>query len=114
MARAYAAVSVSSVNPGSTPAVAGRASLATNTPATRDRYVDLLRAFSTTTVVVGHWLIALIWWQNEKIGVHSYGELMKRRAERLPACAFPGVVRVLVMLFGRFEGPVPVAPGRMG
>ena len=32
--------------------------LARKTPATRNRYVDLLRAFSILVVVVGHWLMA--------------------------------------------------------
>jgi fucose 4-O-acetylase-like acetyltransferase len=45
--------------------------LASRTPATRDRYVDFLRAFSICTVVFGHWFIALIWWRNETIGVHN-------------------------------------------
>lgn len=45
--------------------------LAEKTPASRDRYVDFLRAFSIATVVFGHWLIALIWWRNEAIGVYN-------------------------------------------
>ena len=45
--------------------------LAEKTPATRDRYVDFLRAFSIATVVFGHWFIALIWWRNEAIGVYN-------------------------------------------
>jgi fucose 4-O-acetylase-like acetyltransferase len=32
------------------------------TPASRDRYVDFLRATSIMVVVVGHWTIALIFW----------------------------------------------------
>jgi hypothetical protein len=32
------------------------------TPATRDRYVDFLRAASIMVVVIGHWTIALIYW----------------------------------------------------
>jgi fucose 4-O-acetylase-like acetyltransferase len=34
------------------------------TPATRDRYVDFLRAASILVVVFGHWLIALIAWDH--------------------------------------------------
>ncbi|MCK8681519.1 acyltransferase family protein [Streptomyces lichenis] len=34
--------------------------LAANTPATRDRYVDLLRVASLATVVAGHWLMAAV------------------------------------------------------
>ena len=45
--------------------------LADGTPATRDRYVDFLRAFSIATVVIGHWFIALIWVHDERIGVHN-------------------------------------------
>ncbi|MDQ4095746.1 MAG: acyltransferase [Actinomycetota bacterium] len=45
--------------------------LAEKTPPDRDRYVDFLRAFSIATVVVGHWFIALIWVENERIGVYN-------------------------------------------
>jgi fucose 4-O-acetylase-like acetyltransferase len=38
--------------------------LAARTPATRDRYVDFLRALSILTVVVGHWMIMVIWRQD--------------------------------------------------
>ncbi|HEX6208987.1 MAG TPA: acyltransferase [Actinomycetota bacterium] len=38
--------------------------LADRTPATRDRVMDFLRAFSIVTVVLGHWLIAIIWWED--------------------------------------------------
>lgn len=34
------------------------------TPASRDRYVDFLRAASITVVVLGHWTIALISWND--------------------------------------------------
>ena len=40
----------------------GIADLAAATPASRDRYVDFLRALSILVVVVGHWTIALIFW----------------------------------------------------
>jgi fucose 4-O-acetylase-like acetyltransferase len=36
------------------------ASLAAATPASRDRYVDFLRAFSISVVVLGHWLMAAV------------------------------------------------------
>ena len=45
--------------------------IADATPASRDRYVDFLRAFSIVTVVLGHWFIALIHWENERIFVHN-------------------------------------------
>lgn len=35
--------------------------LAEQTPPSRNRYVDLLRAVSITAVVFGHWLIAAPW-----------------------------------------------------
>ena len=41
------------------------------TPATRDRYVDFLRALSIMAVVVGHWLIGVVYWQDGVIGSHS-------------------------------------------
>jgi len=41
------------------------------TPASRDRYVDFLRAFSIVVVVIGHWTIALIFWEDARIFVHN-------------------------------------------
>jgi fucose 4-O-acetylase-like acetyltransferase len=41
------------------------------TPVTRDRYMDFLRAFSITAVVVGHWTIGIIWWENGLIYLTS-------------------------------------------
>jgi peptidoglycan/LPS O-acetylase OafA/YrhL len=41
------------------------------TPSARDRYVDFLRALSIVIVVVGHWTIALIFWEESKIFVHN-------------------------------------------
>lgn len=38
--------------------------LARATPVTRDRYVDFLRAASIVAVVLGHWFIAIIHWEN--------------------------------------------------
>src|ERR1051325_10141826 len=40
----------------------GISDLAAATPASRDRYVDFLRALSILVVVAGHWTIALIFW----------------------------------------------------
>jgi len=45
--------------------------LAASTPATRDRGVDFLRAASILTVVIGHWFIGLIYWQDGVIGTRS-------------------------------------------
>jgi hypothetical protein len=36
------------------------------TPASRDRYVDFLRAFSIVVVVIGHWTIALIFREDQR------------------------------------------------
>jgi fucose 4-O-acetylase-like acetyltransferase len=43
--------------------VAKLRALADATPDGRDRYVDFLRAFSILTVVIGHWLIGVLWWR---------------------------------------------------
>jgi fucose 4-O-acetylase-like acetyltransferase len=45
--------------------------LVARTPADRDRYVDFLRAFSILVVVVGHWLIGVIYWDGGVIGTTS-------------------------------------------
>src|SRR5512143_473617 len=41
------------------------------TPASRDRVVDFLRAASIVAVVVGHWFIGLILWQDGIMRTHS-------------------------------------------
>lgn len=41
--------------------------IADATPASRDRYVDFLRAVSIMVVVLGHWLIAIIYWRNGEV-----------------------------------------------
>ena len=45
--------------------------IAAATPQARDRYVDFLRAFSIVTVVFGHWFIALIHWEDQRIFVNN-------------------------------------------
>ena len=45
--------------------------LARATPASRDRYVDFIRAFSIVAVVIGHWTIALIHWEGGRIFVDN-------------------------------------------
>jgi fucose 4-O-acetylase-like acetyltransferase len=46
--------------------------LADQTPASRDRYVDFLRAFSILVVVLGHWLVTVIYWRNGRlVGVNA-------------------------------------------
>lgn len=45
--------------------------LAAKTPDSRDRYFDFLRAFSIVVVVLGHWLIAVIRWEDGHIAVHN-------------------------------------------
>ena len=56
---------------GRAPERAGLNELVAATPASRDRYVDFLRAASITGVVFGHWFIAIIFWDHGVIGVHS-------------------------------------------
>lgn len=43
------------------------AELTAATPADRNRYVDFLRAASIVVVVLGHWLMAVLWWENGQI-----------------------------------------------
>ncbi|HEV3496564.1 MAG TPA: acyltransferase [Actinomycetes bacterium] len=43
-------------------------SLAAATPPSRDRYVDFLRAFSLGVVVLGHWLMAAVWYGDGRLG----------------------------------------------
>ena len=45
----------------------GIAAMATATPSTRDRYVDLLRAMSIGVVVLGHWLMAVVYFRNGEL-----------------------------------------------
>ncbi|MGQ0668531.1 MAG: acyltransferase family protein [Actinomycetota bacterium] len=45
--------------------------LAGRTPASRDRYVDFLRAASIVTVVIGHWFIGIIFWEHGLIRTES-------------------------------------------
>ena len=50
--------------------------IAASTPETRDRYVDFLRAFSILVVVLGHWLIAVVTWQDGKVDGENALELI--------------------------------------
>ena len=45
--------------------------LAEKTPASRDRYVDFLRAFSILAVVIGHWTIGMLAWNHGVIRSRS-------------------------------------------
>jgi hypothetical protein len=66
------------VGPGGTSVTSRLDELARATPATRDRYVDFLRAGSILAVVFGHWFISIIHWpdgliyQTSAVGVTSY------------------------------------------
>lgn len=53
------------------------ASLAAATPASRDRYVDFLRAFSIAVVVLGHWLMAAVTFDGS--GFHADNALASMR-----------------------------------
>jgi fucose 4-O-acetylase-like acetyltransferase len=66
------------------------------TPETRDRYVDFLRAASILVVVVGHWMIEIIWWQGgtirttSAIGVTSWLWLATWFLQVMPVFFFVG------------------------
>jgi Acyltransferase family len=66
------------------------------TPADRDRVVDFLRAASICTVVVGHWTIAIVWWQDgvlrttSAIGVTSWMWLATWVLQVMPIFFFVG------------------------
>ncbi len=66
------------------------------TPATRDRYVDFLRAVSIIAVVVGHWMIGMIAWDrglirsSSAIGVTPYLWLATWLLQVMPIFFFVG------------------------
>lgn len=66
------------------------------TPADRDRVVDFLRAASICAVVVGHWSIAIVWWDHgvlrvtSAIGVTSYLWLATWVLQVMPIFFFVG------------------------
>jgi hypothetical protein len=80
------------------------ASLAARTPATRDRYVDFLRAASILAVVFGHWFIGIIWWQDgllrltSAVGITSYLWLATWFFQVMPVFFFVGGFSNLVAL----------------
>ena len=45
--------------------------LAAATPASRDRYVDFLRALSIAVVVFGHWLMAIVFYEDGRVSGQS-------------------------------------------
>jgi fucose 4-O-acetylase-like acetyltransferase len=54
--------------------------LAAATPASRDRYVDFLRALSIAVVVFGHWLVAIVYLRNwELTGASALDEVPSAR-----------------------------------
>ena len=78
------------------------AALTDNTPASRERYVDFLRAGSIAVVVFGHWLMAVVTYEN--------GELAGDSALRLIpwAWALTWVLQVMPLFFfvGGFSNAV--------
>jgi len=70
--------------------------LAAKTPASRDRVVDLLRAASIVAVVIGHWLIGIISWQDgvirttSAVGVTSFLWLATWLLQVMPIFFFVG------------------------
>jgi hypothetical protein len=78
--------------------------LADATPASRDRVVDFLRAASICAVVVGHWTIGIVWWQDgvlrttSAIGVTSWLWLATWVLQVMPIFFFVGGFSNLVSL----------------
>lgn len=50
--------------------------LAEATPSTRDRYVDALRALSIAVVVLGHWLMAIVFYEHGRVAGGSALEVI--------------------------------------
>jgi len=50
------------------------ADAAARTPATRDRYLDLLRALAIVVVVLGHWLMAVVWVEDGRLRAETLSE----------------------------------------
>ena len=59
--------------PQATPSVT---ELAAATPASRDRYVDFLRALSIAVVVFGHWLMAIVFYEDGRVSGESALEVI--------------------------------------
>ncbi len=74
------------------------AQVAESTPASRDRYVDLLRALAITLVVLGHWLITVVSYgpHHQPTG-HSALDSLQDRADRLIR---PTTALLLVLTLG--------------
>lgn len=51
--------------------LASPAEVAAATPADRDRYLDLLRGLALTVVVLGHWLLAVVWMHDGRLRVST-------------------------------------------
>jgi hypothetical protein len=70
--------------------------LVAQTPASRDRVVDLARGASIGAVVLGHWLIGVIWWRGgvirltSAVGVTSYLWLATWFLQVMPIFFFVG------------------------
>lgn len=66
------------------------------TPASRDRVVDFLRAASILAVVIGHWTIGIVWWQDgvirttSAVGVTAYLWLATWFLQVMPIFFFVG------------------------
>ncbi len=67
--------------------------LVEQTPQTRDRYVDFLRAFSITVVVLGHWLLAVVVWEPGHISGDSALDLIP------PTRALTWILQVMPLFF---------------
>lgn len=72
---------------GTAPTGSGRVKaqdLAAATPAKRNRYADLLRVVSIFVVVIGHWLMAVLGYEDGTFTGRNLLEIATRETGRLP------------------------------
>lgn len=82
--------------------------LAAGTPDTRDRYVDAVRAAAILTVVLGHWLIAVITWDGS--GVRATNALAEAPALQWLTWVFQ--VMPVFFVVGGFANRAALLSGR--
>lgn len=79
--------------------LASPAEVAVATPDDRDRYLDLLRGLALTVVVIGHWLLAVVWMQDGQLRVTTV-------LDAAPAAAWVTWVLQVMPLFFLVGGAV--------
>lgn len=79
--------------------LASPAEVAVATPDDRDRYLDLLRGLALTMVVIGHWLLAVVWMQDGQLRVTTM-------LDAAPAAAWVTWVLQVMPLFFLVGGAV--------